>query len=143
MDKALNLLGMMRRAHAIETGEDNSIDTVRAGKAKLVVCAADIAENALRKLENAVSGRSAMLIRLPYTKAELSDAMGVPGGAVAAITDLGFANALMKLLGELDAQGYGEAAQEIAARLEKADRRRRETRAQKEKKTNGKRRTNI
>ena len=35
-DKALGLLGMMRRARAVETGTDSACDTVRAGKAKLL-----------------------------------------------------------------------------------------------------------
>ena len=52
-DKALGLLGLMRRARALEAGTDNACEAVHAGRAKLLILCADIAENARRKAENA------------------------------------------------------------------------------------------
>ena len=46
-DRAIGLIGLMRRAGAIEIGEDNSGTAVSAGKAKLLLTAADVSENAL------------------------------------------------------------------------------------------------
>ena len=40
-DKAMGLLGLMRRAGAIQIGEDNTGETVRAGRARLLLLAAD------------------------------------------------------------------------------------------------------
>ena len=56
-DKALGLLGLMRRARAVEIGTDSACDTVNAGKAKLLLLSADAADNARRKAENAANGR--------------------------------------------------------------------------------------
>ena len=39
-DRAIGLIGLMRRAGAIEIGEDNSSSAVSAGKAKLLLTAA-------------------------------------------------------------------------------------------------------
>ena len=50
-DRAIGLIGLMRRAGAIEIGEDNSGSAVSAGKAKLLLTAADASENALRHAE--------------------------------------------------------------------------------------------
>ena len=40
-DKILNMLGLMRRANAIQIGETNTGAAVRGGKAKLLLLAAD------------------------------------------------------------------------------------------------------
>ena len=50
-EKALKLLGLMRRANAIQPGEDRAGDTVQAGRAKLLLLASDAADNARRKAE--------------------------------------------------------------------------------------------
>ena len=41
-DKVLGLLGLMRRAKAIEIGTDNAVDAVHAGRAKLLLLSGDI-----------------------------------------------------------------------------------------------------
>ena len=46
MDKILNMLGLMRRANAIQIGETNTGSAVRAGKAKLLLLASDASDNA-------------------------------------------------------------------------------------------------
>ena len=79
---------------------------------------------------------------LPFTKAELAESLGTGECAMAAVTDLGFANALIKRLQELDGETYGAAAAEVARRFDKAERRRIET-AKERNKRNGKRRTNV
>ena len=140
-DKALGLLGLMRRAGAIAIGLDNTADAVRAGKARLVLLSTDAAENARRKAETLTNGRSAQTVVLPYTREELADCLGVSGCAAAAVTDLGFANALMKELAARDPARYGETAQETERRCEKAERRRKETAARKGTKKSVKRRT--
>ena len=140
-DKALGLLGLMRRAGAIAIGLDNTADAVRAGKARLVLLSTDAAENARRKAEALTNGRSAQTVVLPYTREELADCLGVSGCAAAAVTDLGFANALMKELADRDPERYRSIAQETERRCEKAARRKKETAARRVSKRNVKRRT--
>jgi ribosomal protein L7Ae-like RNA K-turn-binding protein len=140
-DKALGLLGLMRRAGAIEIGVDNAADALRAGRAKLLLLSCDAADNARRKIENLSVGRRALTVPLDYTREVLGDSLGVGGCSAAAVTDIGFASALMKELAAQDPERYAEAAQEIAKRCEKTARRKKETVARKGLKRNDKRRT--
>ena len=112
----MGLLGLMRRAGAIAIGVDNAADALRAGRAKLLLLSCDAAENARRKIEHLSVGRRALTVPLSYTREELAESLGVSACSAAAVTDIGFANALMKLLAAEDPERYAEAAQEIAKR---------------------------
>lgn len=122
-EKALNMLGLMRRANAIQIGEDKTGAAVKAGKAKLLLLAADASDNARRRAEAFITGRNVQLVPLPFDKAELSERLGVNGCSMAAVTDLGFANAFVKLLLGLDSDSYCEIAQQVEKRFDKAERR--------------------
>ena len=140
-DKALGLLGLMRRAGAVEIGTDSACDAVHAGKARLLILSADIADNALRKAENAANGRRVLVLPVHYTRAELAAALGVGDCSMAAVTDLGFANAFVKAMAAAAPEQYAEAAQELDKRNAKAVRRRKEKADRALSKRNGKRRT--
>ena len=142
-DKTLGLLGLMRRARAVEPGTDSACDAVRDGKAKLLLLTADINDNARRKAENVSNGRRVLVQDVHYTRAELASALGLADCAMAAVTDIGFANALAKLLAEKDAARYGPLAEELDKRNEKAVRRKREKTQRADSKRNGKRRTEV
>ena len=142
-EKALNLLGLMRRANAIQIGETNTGAAVRAGKAKLLLLACDASDNAKSRAAGFVHGRSTIRVTLPCTKEEISSHVGVSGCSMAAVTDIGFANALMKLLAELSPGEYEEAAAQVEQRFSKAERRKKEAKAHERNKRTGKRRTNI
>lgn len=142
-EKALNLLGLMRRANAIQLGETNTGAAVRAGKAKLLLLACDASDNARRRAEGFVFGRNTVSVTLPFTKAEISSHVGVSGCSMAAVTDIGFANALMKTLASLETEKYAAAARETERRFVKAESRRKEAKAHERNKRIGKRRTNI
>ena len=139
-EKALHLLGLMRRANAIQIGEDKAGAAVHGGKARLLLLASDASDNARHRAEQFVNGRRTLLLELPFTKAELAGALGVSGGAMAALTDLGFDKALMDILAAMQPERYAADAEEIARRTEKAQRRKKET-AAKRKMSTGKRRT--
>ena len=69
--------------------------------------------------------------------------MGVNGCSMAAVTDMGFANALMKALSEKEPERYAALAGEMSGRFEKAQRRKKEAAAHERNKRIGKRRTNV
>lgn len=142
-EKTLNLLGLMRRANAISIGETNAGATVRAGKAKLLLLAADASDNARRRAEGFTAGRNVLTVKLPFTKEEISAHVGLNGCSMAAVTDMGFANAFIKALAQQWPEEYTSAAEETAGRFAKAERRRAETAAHERNKRNGKRRTNA
>ena len=141
-EKILKFLGLMRRANALQVGENNAGEAVRGGKAKLLLLASDASENAKKRAESFVGGRSCLLLELPFTKEELSAALGLGGCSMAAVTELGFANALIKRLQELSPETYAETAAEVSRRFSRAERRKSET-AKERSKRNGKRRTNV
>ena len=142
-EKALNLLGLMRKANAIAVGETNTGGAVRAGKAKLLLLAADASDNARSRARGFTHGRDIVTVTLPFTKDEIAAHVGVSGCAMAAITDIGFANAFMKSLAAAVPDGYDESAAEIQRRFEKADRRKKEAAAHEKNKRIGKRRNNV
>ena len=121
-EKALRLLGLMRRANAISVGELNTAACARGGKAKLLLLAADASDNARDRAEGLARGRGAPLVTLPFTKAEFSSAVGLAGGSMAAITDLGFANALLGQLAAGEPERYAQAAAEMETRWNAARR---------------------
>ena len=143
MDKILNMLGLMRRANAIQIGETNTGSAVRAGKGKLLVLAADASDNAKSRAQGFARGRNVTTVSLPYAKEEISAAVGLNGCSMAAVTDMGFANALMKALSEADPEIYSQAAGEVEERFQKAQRRKTEADAHRRNKRFGKRRTNV
>lgn len=142
-EKTLNLLGLMRKANAIAVGEMNTGGAVRAGKAKLLLLAADASDNARSRARGFTHGRDIVTVTLPFTKDEIAAHVGVSGCAMAAITDIGFANAFMKSLAAAVPDGYDESAAEIQRRFEKADRRKKEAAAHEKNKRIGKRRNNV
>ena len=139
-EKTLLLLGLMRRAGAIAVGEDNTGDAAKSGKTRLLLLASDASPNARKRAEGFARGHSFPTVELPFDKEELSAHVGVGGCSMAAVTDMGFADALMRLLSQLDPERYGQIAQETADRYERMKRRKRST--QQSNKRTGKRRTN-
>lgn len=142
-EKTLNLLGLMRKANAIAVGETNTGGAVRAGKAKLLLLAADASDNAKSRARGFTHGRDVVTVTLPFTKDEIAAHVGVSSCAMAAITDIGFANAFMKSLAAAVPEGYDESTAEIQRRFEKADRRKKEAAAHEKNKRIGKRRNNV
>ena len=142
-DKILNMLGLMRRANAIQIGETNTGAAVRGGKAKLLLLAADASDNARSRAEGFARGRSVLTVPLPYTKEEISASVGVNGCSMAAITDIGFANAFAAALSQEYPGKYDELASAVGQRFSKAERRKKEAAAHERNKRNGKRRTNV
>ena len=138
-EKILNLLGLMRRANALSLGEDKALDSLKAGKAKLLLFASDVSDNARRKAEKLLAGRNAQPVPLPFDREELGAALGVGSVSLAAVTDLGFADAWMQLLSAQWPEDYAEAARAVHERFEKATRRK----TQKGSKRVGTRRTNV
>lgn len=142
-EKTLNLLGLMQKANAIAVGETNTGGAVRAGKAKLLLLASDASDNARSRARGFTHGRDVVTVTLPFTKDEIAAHVGVSSCAMAAITDIGFANAFMKSLAAAVPEGYDESTAEIQRRFEKADRRKKEAAAHEKNKRIGKRRNNV
>ncbi len=142
-DNVLKLLGLMRRASALEIGADRAADATREGKTRLLLLSSDAGETNKRKAELALAGHSAQCVELPFTRAELSGALGVGDCTMAAVTDLGFARAFLKQLCETDGEQYAQALAHIEQKQEKIARRKVQKGKKWQSKSNGMRRTNI
>ncbi len=141
-EKALNLLGLMRKANALRIGEEDTGSAVREHAAKLVLLASDASDNAKKRASGYMYGSKAPLITLPFTKEEISEHVGKSGCSMAAVCDIGFADALMKLLCGISPSEYEDAAQTIQRRAQIGRKRKNDSNPQKNKRT-GKRRTNA
>lgn len=93
----LSLLGLCRRAGKLTPGFDAAVLDARAGKACLLLAAADISEKTFKNLRYEGDRAGISTMRLPCDLAETGRACGIKAG-VLAITDEGFAKAIVKQL---------------------------------------------
>ena len=138
---SMGYLRISGKAGFLEIGEVNCGSAVRAGKAKLLMLAEDSSDNAAARASGFVEGRRTQLIRLPYTKGELSETMGKRGCSMAVITDTGLALSFVEALREEYGERYEEVCRHLREKLERERRRKAEMRARERNRRQGKRRT--
>ena len=136
MDKALNYLSLARKAGCAELGEEPAGAAARAGKAYALLAASDCGDHTWRRAKAFAAGTDQQAIRLPFTKDEMGMATGRSSLAIAAITDVSMALALVKALPEQEKH-----AESIAVLTQKAERqkqRKKEAQAHKKNVSKGK-----
>ena len=121
----LALLGLARRAGALQLGEEAARQAALDHKARLLILAADAGENTAQRLKRLESDKLPV-ITLPETKAEMGEAVGFETLAAVAVCDLGFAAALAEKLAQQHPQ-WASAAQTLNTRQGKALRRKADT----------------
>ena len=126
MNKVLGLLGLAKKAGKIEVGEESTGAAVRAKDARLLLIASDAADNSCRRLRHFADIGACLYAKLPCTKEELGGALGRTSCAMAAVTDIGFAEAVAEKLAEDDPDAYGEIAEQLRVKARRAAERRRE-----------------
>ena len=100
MDKALNYMGLARKAGLIELGEEPVGAAARAQHARLVIVASDASDHTWRRALSFVAGTDQLCIRVEFTKDQLGMAIGRTSLAIAAFTDPALALAFAKALGQ-------------------------------------------
>ena len=100
MDKALNYLALARKGGRAELGEEPVGAAARALHAHLIIVASDASDHTWRRAKSFAAGTDQQCVRLPYTKDEMGSAIGRTALAIAAITDVQMALALVNALGE-------------------------------------------
>ena len=98
MDKTLNYLALARKAGFAELGEEPVGGAARAGKAYAIIVASDAGDHTWRRAKAFAAGTDQQTVRLPYTKDEMGMAIGRSALAIAAITDVSMALALVQSL---------------------------------------------
>lgn len=121
-DAVLTALGLARRSGNLAVGEEPVAEACRAGTARVVLLAADAADNTARRARN-LAGEKVPLAVLPQDKAQVGFALGRASCAVLAVTEPGLAAlALSKLAGE-DKERYAPMAALLEQRAQQARKR--------------------
>ena len=98
MNKAMNYLGLARRGGLAELGEEPVGAIARTGKAYVILVAGDASDHTWRRAKSYAAGTDQKCIRLECTKDELGQAVGRTSLAIAAVTDVQLALALVQAL---------------------------------------------
>lgn len=99
-NKILGAAGLAKRAGKLVSGAQLCEDTIRQGKAVLVLLCSDMSENSEKKLCNAMYTYGVPYIKLSSTKEELGRKIGKDSFAVVcAFTDKGFSEIVCRALG--------------------------------------------
>ncbi len=123
----LKLVGLALRAGKLEAGEDAAADACQYRKARLLLIASDAAERSVSRALYTADESGCVPLMAPWSKEELGAALGRKSCAVAAVTDLGLARAVVEKLAETDEERYGEAADRLRRKAERLAERREKT----------------
>ena len=105
MDKTMNYLSLARKAGLAELGEEPVGAVSRTGKAYVILVASDASDHTWRRAKSFAAGTKQQCVRLPHTKDEMGMAIGRSALAIAAITDVSMALALVESLGQPEKHG--------------------------------------
>jgi len=135
MDKALNYVGLARKAGRIELGEEPVGAVTRALRAHLVVVAQDASDHTWRRAKSFVAGTDQPCIRVDHTKEQLGMAVGRTSLALAAFTDPALALAFVNALS--DPGRYGAVAEHLEEVTRRLQQRKKEAKAHQRNKRQG------
>ena len=124
-NKALNYLSLARKGGLAELGEEPVGAAARAGKAYVILVAADASDHTWRRAKSYAAGTEQQCVRLDATKDEMGVVVGRTSLAIAAITDVQLALALVKAMTKADPK----ALEVLNAKAAKAKKRQAEAKA--------------
>lgn len=129
MNSALSMIGMALRAGRLEVGEDCVGQACRETRCRLALLARDAGESAGRRFRRFAQEGRCLAVTLPFSKEELGRALGRGECAMAAVTDLGLAQAIAGKLAGADPEQYAGAADRLRLKADRAAQRRAKTAA--------------
>ena len=106
----MNLIGLAQKAGRLAVGEEPTGAAARARDARLILVAADAAENSVRRVRHFADAGQCLWCRIGADKDALGRAVGRSSCAMLAVTDIGFAEAIAKKLAEGD-ERFAETAE--------------------------------
>ena len=123
--KALNYLSLARKGGMAELGEEPVGAAARAGTAYVILVASDASDHTWRRAKSYAAGTEQQCVRLECTKDEMGLMVGRTSLAIAAITDVQLALALVKAMPKADPQTL----EVLTAKAAKAKKRQSEAKA--------------
>ena len=125
--KVLNYLALARKGGRAELGEEPVGAVARALKAHLIIVAGDASDHTWRRAKSFAAGTDQQCIRLDCTKEEMGFVVGRQSLAIAAITDVSLALAMVNALGQ--PEKYKAVTEVLTTKSEKAKQRQAEAKA--------------
>ena len=122
----LSMIGLAKKAGQVAIGEEPVGSAARAKDARVILVAQDAAAGSVRRAMSFGQTGACLCLTVPFDKDQLGRALGRTSCAMAAITDIGFAEAVAKKLAESDEAHYGEAAKRLTIKASRAAERRKE-----------------
>ena len=138
MHNILTLIGLCKRAGMLEAGEEPVEGAARAKNARVLLLAADAADNTARRVKHFAEMGSCLWLRVPFTKAEMGQILGRTSCAIVAVTDIGFACNIVGKLAQVDPVRYDEAHALLQIKAKRAAERKAEMLAHKKNLRTGK-----
>ena len=122
----LSMLGLALKAGRVEVGEEPVGAAARAKKARVIFVAQDAAPSSMRRAQSFARTGSTLCVTLPADKDALGRSLGRSSVAMCAVTDIGFAESLVRKLAALDSETYQPAADTLAVKARRARERKEE-----------------
>ncbi len=113
-----------KKGGRLAVGEEPTGAAARARDARLILVAADAAENSVRRVRHFADAGQCLWCRIGADKDALGRAVGRSSCAMLAVTDIGFAEAIARKLAEGD-ERFAETAEKLAVKAQRAAERRR------------------
>ena len=125
--KVLNYLALAKKGRMAELGEEPVGAAARALKAHLILVAGDASDHTWRRAKAYAAGTDQQCLRLACTKEEMGFVIGRTSLAIAAITDVQLALALVNSLGQ--PEKYKAVTQVLTAKADHVRQRQAEAKA--------------
>ena len=122
----LSTLGLALRAGAVAVGEEPVGAAARAKKARVIFTARDAAASSVRRAYSFGRAGSCLCLPFPAGKETFGRALGRTSVAMCAVTDIGFAQSLVKKLAAAEPEIYGAAAEALDLKAKRARERKEE-----------------
>lgn len=122
----LSTLGLALRAGAVAVGEEPVGAAARAKKARVIFTARDAAASSVRRAYSFGRAGSCLCLPFPADKEDFGRALGRTSVAMCAVTDIGFAQSLVKKLAAAEPEIYGAAAEALDLKAKRARERKEE-----------------
>lgn len=126
MDNILSMLGLAHKAGKVEIGEEPVGSAARAKKARVIFLAEDAASSTRRRAKSFAETGSCILLPIPAEKDDMGQVLGRTSCAMCAVTEIGFASAIVKKLAAIEPEKYQAAADALAVKAKRAQERRQE-----------------
>ncbi len=126
IQQVLSMLGLAKKAGRVEIGEEPVAAAVRARKARVLLVAGDAGPSSQRRAFSFAQTGGCLCLTIPADKDALGWALGRTSVAMCAVTDIGFADAIVKKLAAMEPERYGPAAAQLDIKAQRAMERRAE-----------------